>query len=885
MLQKYRLVFNAVILIAATFFFTPSQASAAPPCPEYMPNKYCNIFKTNCDRGRKPACNQLIRQKRAENKMKYVCKRSRGKHKYCNVLRHQKQRKLAMDRRSRSPRVARSCVVGNSCRIENQRCQNAYKNKKRIRGQFVCKSIRKQVNSRQTGFYKKKTFIIVKRWTRVLPPRRTVAQTGAVRGKTQCSSLWSEKLCESELARCKGGDSGACKSLDDDWKKHEKLVGACNFKTELYYKGDRREREKKIRMDICAELEEVKKLLAAKNMQVNLASGIEILLNKAKKEWEESQGKKPWEKYLIEAIPETKDKWKFCGDDKVYTPDLAFKFPPPNIAIKGYVHPAGKPICGRSSIYSDDLNPVLESACKNDKWKYVGKSSILSYSAYPDKSAGTFGEIKEFPDPGAEIYFDSISKDIISKHDKCAFQKWASAEPEAAKAYKASMFVEEKKRLTKKLCPGDRHNRWDQCTSSPEEQLASFTKANKHSSGSSGSDSKYQGCWTENSHYGKIVTQSCSLSIHTKFVKKVGPLDKKRWELGTRTVSWNGNKLQFEGAGKLNNCHVTKVVSASDVLNSWDESCALKAIPNDLNDVGLAIKEGKAEFTKRMVSKCLYTPDDILIQDGGNLQRRGLVRGEKNGECDIYRFANRSLRRIAFGAAQKHAAVDCKAKGYQIKKPELSKGGRLARLQIELAALVNDETHEDRGHPTILAERAKGPCSRDEWEVFNEYRAGGQHRDKDGKPRCFSLDSGGGFTFDGVAGTGIGADQLEIARNSGIETGLDEAGAQHCASAGFPGNYRRCDWAEPSADRYCMEPKDYEGGPWAKVFSDVVSGEASYSDIPYGGAKCDYVDGSVSCTGSIYVNSQLVYDYDKAETQCQNGKKPDIHSLSKEIRC
>ena len=159
MLQKYRLVFNAVILIAATFFFTPSQAIAAPACPEYMPNKYCNTFKTNCDRGKKPACNQLIRQKRAENKMKYVCKRSRGKHKYCNVLRHQKQRKLAMDRRSRSPRVARGCVVGNSCRIENQRCQNAYKNKKRIRGQFVCKSIRN-----------------VKQWTRVLPPRRTVAQ-------------------------------------------------------------------------------------------------------------------------------------------------------------------------------------------------------------------------------------------------------------------------------------------------------------------------------------------------------------------------------------------------------------------------------------------------------------------------------------------------------------------------------------------------------------------------------------------------------------------------------------------------------------------------------------------------------------------------------------
>ena len=65
MLQKYRLVFNAVILIAATFFFTPSQAIAAPACPEYMPNKYCNTFKTNCDRGKKPACNQLIRQKRA----------------------------------------------------------------------------------------------------------------------------------------------------------------------------------------------------------------------------------------------------------------------------------------------------------------------------------------------------------------------------------------------------------------------------------------------------------------------------------------------------------------------------------------------------------------------------------------------------------------------------------------------------------------------------------------------------------------------------------------------------------------------------------------------------------------------------------------------------
>jgi len=105
MLHKHRIMFYTITFALAAFFFAPLTASAAPKCPDTMPNRWCDSFTAKCDRGDRRACNQLKRRSNAVDRMQSICKRTRGKHRACWTLKKLFSRKAKMDRNYRPRQV------------------------------------------------------------------------------------------------------------------------------------------------------------------------------------------------------------------------------------------------------------------------------------------------------------------------------------------------------------------------------------------------------------------------------------------------------------------------------------------------------------------------------------------------------------------------------------------------------------------------------------------------------------------------------------------------------------------------------------------------------------------------------------------------------------
>ena len=134
MLQKYRLPFCAFMFALAAFFFAPLTASAAPQCPDTMPNRWCDNFTAKCDSGKKRACYELNKRSRAVDRMQSICDQRKGRHKTCWILKRLYNRKASMDKnytpprgrastflQKRSPNPPPQRKVGRSSQFTNQR--------------------------------------------------------------------------------------------------------------------------------------------------------------------------------------------------------------------------------------------------------------------------------------------------------------------------------------------------------------------------------------------------------------------------------------------------------------------------------------------------------------------------------------------------------------------------------------------------------------------------------------------------------------------------------------------------------------------------------------------------------------------------------------------
>jgi len=105
MLHKHRIMFYTITFALAAFFFAPLTASAAPKCPDTMPNRWCDSFTAKCDSGNRRACSELNRRSSAVDRMQSICKRTRGKHRACWTLKKLFNRKAKMDRNYRPRQV------------------------------------------------------------------------------------------------------------------------------------------------------------------------------------------------------------------------------------------------------------------------------------------------------------------------------------------------------------------------------------------------------------------------------------------------------------------------------------------------------------------------------------------------------------------------------------------------------------------------------------------------------------------------------------------------------------------------------------------------------------------------------------------------------------
>ena len=105
MLHKPRILFYTITFALAAFFFAPVTASAAPKCPDTMPNRWCDSFTAKCDSGNRKACSELNRRSRAVDRMQAICKQRRGKHRACGTLKRLFNRKAKMDRNYRPRQV------------------------------------------------------------------------------------------------------------------------------------------------------------------------------------------------------------------------------------------------------------------------------------------------------------------------------------------------------------------------------------------------------------------------------------------------------------------------------------------------------------------------------------------------------------------------------------------------------------------------------------------------------------------------------------------------------------------------------------------------------------------------------------------------------------
>ncbi|SVC80582.1 uncharacterized protein METZ01_LOCUS333436, partial [marine metagenome] len=82
MLHKHRIMFYTITFALAAFFFAPLTASAAPKCPDTMPNRWCDSFTAKCEQvlspGSRRACNELNRRSRAVDRMQAICDKKKG---------------------------------------------------------------------------------------------------------------------------------------------------------------------------------------------------------------------------------------------------------------------------------------------------------------------------------------------------------------------------------------------------------------------------------------------------------------------------------------------------------------------------------------------------------------------------------------------------------------------------------------------------------------------------------------------------------------------------------------------------------------------------------------------------------------------------------------
>ncbi|MCL0046349.1 hypothetical protein M1N16_09080 [Nitrospinaceae bacterium] len=115
MLQEYRIPFCAFMFALAAFFFAPLTASAAPQCPDTMPNRWCDNFTAKCDSGNKwmklgkrwkKPCDELNRRSRAVNRMQATCDKKKGRGRACWILKKLYSRKASMDKNYTPPVAA-----------------------------------------------------------------------------------------------------------------------------------------------------------------------------------------------------------------------------------------------------------------------------------------------------------------------------------------------------------------------------------------------------------------------------------------------------------------------------------------------------------------------------------------------------------------------------------------------------------------------------------------------------------------------------------------------------------------------------------------------------------------------------------------------------------